>query len=545
MLSIRQFSVAFLAIAVLAAYFLAVSGNKLGIRVLDGYLTFYALTLFCAWGVLGRPWTRASARKNRVWIQRLERVSARSFQWVCALSLLFFLAWTLLFFLKHYSFNTDIIDSGVYSNVVFNSSEGRYFYSSHYKYHSLGEHFSPIVLIFVPLFWIEPSLLWMIVVQAAAIAVGPVILYFILKACIEDAKTARMLALFAAILWLSFPALLNALGGFHPSTLAPPFILLAFYLLVRERWFWFWGCMLFLLLFKENLSLVWIAFGLYAICIPRRIKLGLALLVLGALWGIAVTKGIIPYFRGGAWEHPGRLGPTSHLLLKLKYLIVYVFLPIAFLPLADWRTLPMIAPPLALNLAVKYKNQFLGIYHYDDILVPLLFAAAVYGFLRLRKAKFWRRLWRFQARYVMGWFLVPLGFAVAYPLVHAVMFFPGETQRAVAREVGVVKERWPDRKIHMQYPLGAHLNLRPDSQPLKGDFADWKFEPGDLVVLAPALKGLRTAHYWEINDYPGALKYFSDRVGKRFKKIDSGFRFLVLYEVLEAPGRDATAPSAD
>ncbi len=536
MLSARQFGVAFLAIAAVVAYFLRVSENKLGIRVLDGYLTFYALSLFGAWGVLGRPWTLSAARKNRPWLRWLERLSARSLHIVGALSLAFFIVWTLLFLLKHHSFNTDIIDSGVYSNVVFNSSEGRWFHSSHYGYHSLGEHFSPIVLIFVPLFWIEPSLLWMIVAQAAALAVCPVILFFILRECVPGPKTAGIFAMFAALLWIAFPALLNALGGFHPSTLAPPFILLAFLFLLRERWLWFWATMAFLLLFKENLSLVWIAFGLYALLIPKCLRLGAALLILGALWGIAVTKGIIPYFRGGGWEHPGRLGPTAFPLLKLKYLALYVFLPIWFLPLADWRTLPMVTPPLALNLAVKYKNQFLGIYHYDDIVVPLLFLAAVYGVLRLKEKKFWQRLWRFQARFVIGWLLIPVGFAAAYPLVHAVMFFPGETQRAVAREVAAVDERWPKRKIHMQYALGAHLNLRPESQPLKGDFRDWKFAPGDLIVLAPELKSFRTARYWEIEDYAGALQFFADRAGKRFKRIDSGFRFLIIYEALPDRG---------
>ena len=505
----------------------------LGTTVIDGYLLFYGLTFLLAVAFLGRPPDLKSVKSNLKWLGFFDRAGSRSFRIVCLLSLFSFFLWTLVFIAKHHSFHTGIVDSGVYSNIVSNSSHGRWFYSSHYYINALGEHFSPITLVFVPLFWIHPSLLWLLTAQAAAVTVCPVILYFIAREVIKDEKLADRVSLIAAILWLAFPSLINALNaGFHPSTLAPPFILFAFLSLVRNRMGWFWTVMVFLLLFKENLALVWVGFGLYAFLVLKRKRLGMALVVLGGIWGIAVVKWVIPYFRGFAWAHPQRIGPVDFIGLKVKYLLVYLLLPLGFLSLVHWRASLLTLPPVLLNLSVKYQAQFSGHYQYDDVIVPLLFISALHGIVKLKDLAVSRKIVKVSARYAFVWLLIPLGFSLFYPLGHLAWYFPDKTRLAVMDELDRVKRQWPDQKIHFQYALGTHLNLRRQVDVLKGDWKSWSFEKGELIVLAPVLKKYNVSDYFKIDDYPSALEHFEKNKNSKYGRVDESFHFLYVYEVL-------------
>jgi len=503
------------------------------VLLMDGYLVFFAFSLALALLILGKKVRLSSVRKNLQWIYRLDPISLNAYRIILALSTFFFILWTLVFWGKHYSFNLDFIDSGIYSNIVFNSSQGRLLYSSFHNVNSLGEHFSPIMLVFVPFFWLHPSILWLLTAQTAAFAVCPIILFFICREILKNEKLAGQAALGAAVLWFAFPSLTNAvITGFHPSTLSPPFILLGFLMLIRNRMKLFWTVMIALLLFKENLALVWISFGLYSILVLRRKSLGMTLILLGGLWGIAATKWVIPFFRGGDMHHLSRIGPTQFIFLKLKYLFFYLFLPLGFLSLANWRSFLMVWPPIILNLSVKYTAQFQGRNHYDDVIVPLLFIAAISGIASIKKWPQVRNLKLLKARFLMGWFIVPIMFALIYPIGALIQYFPSKAHRAIAQEMQSVYHRWPEKKIHMDHKLKSKLHIRPNFQSLAPEWKSWKFTSGDLVILVPALKDNISNRLFKINDYPGGLQFFENNLGSKFKRIDGSFHFLKIYEVL-------------
>lgn len=501
--------------------------------LMDGYLVFFAFSLALALLILGQRPHLSSVRKNLQWISRLDQISLNAYRIILALSAFFFILWTLAFWAKHYSFNLDFIDSGIYSNIVFNSSQGQWFYSSFHKANAMGEHFSPIMMVFVPFFWIHPSILWLLTAQTAAFAVCPVILFFICREVLKNEKLAGQVALGATVLWFAFPSLTNAvISGIHPSTLSPPFILLGFLTLIRNQMKIFWAIMITLLLFKENLALIWISFGLYSLLVLKRKSLGITLILLGGLWGIAVTKWVIPFFGGADMHQLSRLGPTHFLFLKLKYLIFYLFLPLGFLSLANWRAFLMIWPPIFLNLLVQYTNQFQGKNHYDDVIVPLLFLAAISGIMSIKKWPQVRNLKLLNARFLMCWFIVPLMFALLYPTGLLIKYFPNKTHLVIAQELQSVHHRWPGKKIHMDHKLKSKLNNRENFKSLILNWKGWKFDSGDLVILVPALKENDSNPMFKINDYAGALQFFENNLGSKFKRIDGSFHFLKIYEVL-------------
>jgi uncharacterized membrane protein len=522
------------AVLILTGYAIQVSRGQASIKPLDGYLVFYAFSFTFALLVLGQKVDFGSVRKNLRWSKAFDRISDHALRIIFLLSAIFFILWTLVLWGKFYSFRLDFIDSGIYSEIVFNSTQGRLFHSSFHKIHSLGEHFSPIVLTFVPFFWINPSALWLLTAQVAAFAVCPVILFYICREVIKDETLSRKVALGAAVLWFAFPTMLNAVQtGFHPSTLSLPFILFGFYLLITNRLWPFWANMILLLLFKENLALVWVSFGLYSLLIMKRKSLGMTLVLVGGFWGIAAVKWVIPFFRGGDWGHVGRIGPLEHIYDKLKYLWLYLFVPLGFLSLGNWRSSVMIWPPILLNLSVKYTKQLHGVYHYDDIIVPVLFLAAICALASDKYQPLIRKVKLLNARFLMCWFVLPITFAVIFPVERLIAYYPNETHRAIAQELERVQERWPDKTIHVQHNVRMVLNRYTDVESLKTNWRRWTFASGDLILLAPDLREIKSNKYYNLKkDYASVLKFFADNAGKKFKRLNGDFHFLTIYEAL-------------
>lgn len=519
---------------ILSGYAIQVSRGHASIKPLDGYLIFYVFSFTMALLFLGQNVDIRSVRKNLNWSKAFDRISVRALKIICLLTVIFFILWTGVLWGKLYSFGLDFIDSGIYSDIVFNSAQGQPFHSTFHKIHALGEHFSPIVLAFVPFFWINPSVLWLLTAQVAAFAVCPVILFYICREIVENEALSRKVALGATVLWFAFPTLLNAVQtGFHPSTLSPPFILLGFYFLITKRQWLFWTTMVLLLLFKENLSLVWISFGLYSFLVMKRKSLGMTLILVGGLWGIAVVKWVIPFFRGEDWGHVGRIGPLEHIYDKLKYLWLYLFVPLCFLSLANWKSSVMIWPPILLNLSVKYTKQFHGVYHYDDIIVPILFLAAISALASEKYQPLIRKVKLLKARFLMCWFVVPMAFAIVFPMERLIANYPNETHQSIAAELKRVDERWPEKTIYVQHNLRMVLNWYENIQSLQTNWRSWTFDSGDLILLAPDLKHIKSNKYYNLKkDYASMLKFFEDNSGKKFKRVNAEFHFLTIYEAL-------------
>ena len=63
---------------------------------------------------------------------------------------------------------------------------------------------------------------------------------------------------------------------------------------------------------------------------------------------------------------------------KIRY-IVWLFAPLALLPLASGKALLMLVPGLAENLLTDFSFQFSGNYQYDSVIIPVIFVCLIYG----------------------------------------------------------------------------------------------------------------------------------------------------------------------
>ena len=254
--------------------------------------------------------------------------------------------------LQYYDFQIHDWDTGIYSNVVWNLATGDGFQSDVLNVHDLGEHFSPIVAIFVPAYLIAPSPLWLLGGQGLAVGATYVLLYFIGIKIFSDAKTrlVKPLALAFAV-WAFFyrPLTSALLFEFHPST--------------WQRHCW-----------PAPSSPSCTAATPHSGCSPRccccRRKSGArgpgAWLLrrpgdVASAAGVgagrrrgrerALIMGVImPHFRTSAWEQYDRLAPFADWHGKTIYLFALLE-GLAFLPLASWRGLLCAIPRIALNLS--------------------------------------------------------------------------------------------------------------------------------------------------------------------------------------------------
>jgi uncharacterized membrane protein len=145
--------------------------------------------------------------------------------WV--LVLIYVVTFSALSVLKHNNFYSFTFDLGIMSQVVWNTSHGRFFEVSlgrpldtELVGSYLGHHVRPIMLLLAPLYrlWADPRLL--LILQSVALGLGAVPLFWIAQRELGRPRFAMMVV----IAYLVYPALgyIN-LFDFHPVAFSIPF----------------------------------------------------------------------------------------------------------------------------------------------------------------------------------------------------------------------------------------------------------------------------------------------------------------------------------
>ncbi|MEW5957012.1 MAG: DUF2079 domain-containing protein [Chloroflexota bacterium] len=336
--------------------------------------------------------------------------SALILAWIAAFALFF----GALAVQQHQAFLTNGLDLGNVDQALWNTAQGRFlqFTLMAPVQSRLALHVEPILLFFVPFYWLGlggPELL--LIVQAAIVALGAWPLYRLSLINFQFANSSAPPSFglrpsaFIPLAYLLLPALESAvLFDFHAVTLAPTFLLFGFWALVARRNGWFFVFMLLAMACKEDVPLATAIVGLYAGLAQRRWRLAGLTVGLSAVWFAVAVLVIQPRFAGGniqldryAWlgDGPLAIGQTlvtqpglvfDHLWHQagLPGYLTDLFFPTAFLALFSPLTLLPMLPTLAVNLLSD--NPFtwrLEDFHYGAPLAPFLFIAAIDGIRRI------------------------------------------------------------------------------------------------------------------------------------------------------------------
>ena len=298
--------------------------------------------------------------------------------------------------------NLDMMafDVGIFDQAAWLISRGQPAFVTIRGMHILGDHFSAIMYLLAPLYWIAPTPKTLLIFQTVALAAGALPVYGL---AMRGTHSAPVALLFAWA-YLLYPALQwSNVYEFHPDTLATPLLIGALYCLDARRWRSYFVCLTLALLTKETAGVTVILVGVYALRAHR--SLGLWTVAQGVL-GLAIAFATMSHFNNGTSSaylslysrygdsplqivfyiahHPAAALSDLNTNMNGVYLLKLLY-PLAFLPLMAPDMLLIAAPALLMNL-LSSRHMMHTIYQqYTAFVTPFLVVAAVIGIGRLQR----------------------------------------------------------------------------------------------------------------------------------------------------------------
>ncbi|GES28511.1 DUF2079 domain-containing protein [Streptomyces angustmyceticus] len=266
----------------------------------------------------------------------------------------------------------------------------------------LGDHFHPILALVAPVYRLFPSAVTLLVVQAALMALA---CFPLTRWAHRAVGPATGLAVGCG-LGASWGLVAGVTKDFHEICFAVPLLAFSVTALGQRRWWAAAAWSLPLLLVKEDLGLTLAAIGGYIAWQALRerhtpppakrrspLLLGATLALIGAVGTAVEILVLLPAMnpRGGFdyWQQMPDQGPSPDSLAGLlslglhlfwppmKWLLLFMLAaPTAFLGLRSPLTL-LCVPTLAWRLLAGNEHYWQPNFHYNAILMPLVFAGLV------------------------------------------------------------------------------------------------------------------------------------------------------------------------
>jgi uncharacterized membrane protein len=381
---------------------------------------------------------------------------------VLAAALLATILFGALALLRHWTFHSTASDLAVFDQVLWNTIHGRFMESTlslaRCDPHSFfGDHFSPALLLILPLYVVVPRPETLIVVQTIALALGVWPIYLLARRFLP---TSGQRLVWVAAYLLSAPLSFIALYDFHEITLAVAPLGFAMYFLATRRTAPMIASLLVALLAKEEVALIGVGFGV-ALAFQRR-WLASAVVIAGSVAAFVVTlKLIIPTFAAGApYQYLGRYASLGSNELEIARTLLFdplralavlfkgevgskvVFVLSLFAPglglalRSRWAIVPAI-PPLGYLMLSDYGGEHTLHNQYGAPLIPLALGASILGVAALGET--WRR------RVTRGVVISTVFFAFTFgglpwSINFADAFLRGEPDRAPSGEPILARE---------------------------------------------------------------------------------------------------------
>ncbi len=305
--------------------------------------------------------------------------------------------WSLIFirlgFQRHDRFGTFGFDLGIYDQAIWLMSRFETPFITLRGLDFWGTHANPILVLFVPFYWLGAGPHFLLVTQVASQAAGAVAIYLLAR----DRFGARWPAVAMAGVLLLHPTYQYLPWEFfHPDALALGPLLFAYWAARAKRWKWFAVSVVLAVACKEDVALAVIVLGvLIAVRGDRRI--GMITSVAAAVWFMFATRVIIPFANGigpfydtffGEFGSSASEVATNVVTNPDKALDVatrpdrmnyyrMMFAPVAFVALLALPTLFIAAPMIGVNVLSSFPYQVEIRYHYAALVVAAIVLATV------------------------------------------------------------------------------------------------------------------------------------------------------------------------
>jgi uncharacterized membrane protein len=295
--------------------------------------------------------------------------------------------------LRQQRFATFSFDLGIYDQAVWLLSRFHDPFITVRGLEFFGHHVNPILLLFVPFYWLGAGPLFLLSVQVVVQASGALAIYLLARDRLHDRWLAVALA---AVLLLNPTYQWLTWEFFHPDALAIAPLLFAYWAARTERWKWFALFAVLAAACKEDVALALAIIGLLVAVRGNR-KIGIITFVASLAWYTIATRVIIPLSNGiGPFydsffgdlgknpvdvgshlaTHPGEAADLATRHDRVNYYEM-MFAPVEFLPLLAIPTLLIAGPMLAVNVFSSFPYTREIRYHYSSLVLVGIILATV------------------------------------------------------------------------------------------------------------------------------------------------------------------------
>ncbi|ARV63215.1 hypothetical protein BZZ01_24725 [Nostocales cyanobacterium HT-58-2] len=374
--------------------------------------------------------------------------------------------------LRHELFQSNAYDLGIFDQAIYLISQGQSPISSFLDFHILGDH-AAWIFYFLALFYkIYPSVYWLFAVQAAALALGAMPIWYLAR----HAGLAVQQAIAVAAMYLLYPLVFNInLFDFHPEVIAVPALLGAVLAARLERIGWFCLSIFLTLGCKAVLSLTVAALGVWLLVFEKKRRCGAIALVSGVVWFVIATKIVIPFFGGQAASVERHIARYAYLgnsfseiaqnfflkpdlvlgqvfsLDNLGYLLLVIAPVLWGLSLQGMQPLVGALPTLGLNLLADFPTQKNLIHQYSLPAVPFLVLAVISSLAT-------NRGWLRNKRQIILWSLVAFMALAKYGYFWSIYLDSLDTWQATRQAIALVKTQG---RVLTTAEIAPHLTHRP------------------------------------------------------------------------------------
>jgi uncharacterized membrane protein len=314
------------------------------------------------------------------------------------------LAFAVLASLRHVAFDSTRYDLGNMVQAVWSTAHGHFLQTtstSGVQFTRLGAHFDPILALFAPLWWVWPSPLLLVVVQAVALGLGALPVFWLGRKYLASTTTA---AWFAVAYLLYAPIQLLTVDDFHAVALGVPLLLYALWYLDEDRLGAFAAFAVLASLTGEVFPALAAWLGIWYAVRRRRVRAGSLIAVAGLAASALAFYVVMPAFSPGTSLFASRYSEFGGSPAGIAGALVHRPLDVATtvftgrhmgyvaLLLVPWAGLCLLEPVLAFGAApmlflnVMSANKFQSSvgFHYTAPIVPFVIGASVLGAARLR-----------------------------------------------------------------------------------------------------------------------------------------------------------------
>ncbi|MHC1708660.1 MAG: DUF2079 domain-containing protein [Bacteroidales bacterium] len=233
-----------------------------------------------------------------------------------SVTLLIFILFTVIYCLislvNHYQFRTYAADLGIFEHAMYSFSRFRADYITLHLYSEnpsfLGDHFSPLVMLFVPFYWLFGSY-GLLILQILAVGAGAAAVY----KCVQHFSKWTWLPVLISLQYFSILSIYSSLAyDFHTNVVAAGLFPWLIYFYFKEKRQWVLLLFFIIIIAKETMP-IWMAFVFTGLMLMKRrnvkdyLRFEIPVIVFSLIYFYLVVNNIMPSLREGKGTDQMRL----------------------------------------------------------------------------------------------------------------------------------------------------------------------------------------------------------------------------------------------